>query len=70
MIIPNKDKRFEESLLKYSIDILKSFNKKINITQLYKENEHINPKDLDAIMVFLYAIGRVNIEGELVIKID
>lgn len=70
MILPNKDVPFEKSLLKYSIDILSSIDGQININELYNKNKNINVKDMDAIMAFLYAIGRIEVENEWVKKID
>lgn len=69
MILPNKDVPFEKSLLKYSINILCSIDGRININELYNKN-NINVRDMDAIMVFLYAIGRIEVEDEWVKKID
>lgn len=69
MILPNKDLPFEKSLLKYSIDVLNSIDRKSKIEDLYK-NKNIKTKDMDAILVFLYAINKVEIIDEWVIKID
>ncbi len=69
MILPNKDVPFEKSLLKYSIDVLNSINEKISVEDLYK-NINIRTKDMDAIMVFLYAINKIEVKDEWVIKID
>lgn len=70
MILPNKDVPFEKSLLKYSIDILNSIEKSISIDDLYKNNENISLKDMDVIMTFLYAIGRVELDDKWVKKLD
>jgi len=69
MILPNKDVPFEKSLLKYSIDIYNSINEKIKIEEIYKNN-NIKIKDMDAIIVFLYTISKIEIKDEWVIKID
>lgn len=69
MILPNKDVPFEKSLLKYSIDIYNSINKKIKIEEIYK-NSNIKTKDMDAIMAFLFAINKIEIKDEWVINID
>lgn len=69
MILPNKDVPFEKSLLKYSIDVLNSINEKISVEDLYK-SINIRTKDMDAIMVFLYAINKIEVKDEWVIKID
>lgn len=69
MILPNKDVPFEKSLLKYSIDVLNLINEKISVEDLYK-NINIRTKDMDAIMVFLYAINKIEVKDEWVIKID
>ncbi len=69
MILPNKDVPFEKSLLKYSIDVLNSINEKISVEDLYKKN-NIKKKDMDAIIVFLYAINKIEVKDEWVIKID
>lgn len=69
MILPNKDVPFEKSLLRYSIDVLNSINEKISVEDLYK-NINIRTKDMDAIMVFLYAINKIEVKDEWVIKID
>lgn len=69
MILPNKDVPFEKSLLKYSIDVLNSINEKISVEDLYKKN-NIKTKDMDAIIVFLYAINKIEVKDEWVIKID
>ena len=68
MILPNKDVPFEKSLLKYSIDVLNSINGKIKVEDLYK-NTNIKTKDMDAILAFLYAINKVEINDEWVIRI-
>lgn len=69
MILPNKDVPFEKSLLKYSIDIYKSIEEKIKIEELYKKS-HLKTKDIDAIIAFLFAINKIEIKDEWVIKID
>lgn len=69
MILPNKDVPFEKSLLKYSIDVLNSINEKIKIEELYKKT-NIKTKDMDAILVFLYSINKIEINDEWVKKID
>ena len=69
MTLPNKDVPFEKSLLKYSIDVLNSINGKIKVEDLYK-NTNIKTKDMDAILAFLYAINKVEINDEWVIRID
>ena len=69
MILPNKDVPFEKSLLKYSIDIYKSIEEKIKIEELYKKS-NLKTKDIDAIMAFLFAINKIEIKDEWVIKID
>lgn len=69
MILPNKDVSFEKSLLKYSIDIYNSIEDKIKIEDLYI-NSKLKTKDMDAIMAFLFAINKIEIKDEWVIKID
>lgn len=69
MILPNKDVPFEKSLLKYSIDIYNSIDEKIKIEEIYK-NSNIKTIDMDAIMAFLFAINKIIIKDEWVIKID
>lgn len=70
MIIPNKDKCFEKSLLMYSINIFNSFYDKIDIIKLYNKYSNIKTKDMDAIMLFLYLIGKIDVVNGWVIKID
>ena len=43
--------------------------KKIKVEDLYK-NTNIKTKDMDAILAFLYAINKVEINDEWVIRID
>lgn len=69
MILPNKDVTFEKSLLKCSIDLYNSIDKKIKIEDIYK-NSNLKIKDIDAIMAFLFAINKIEIKDEWVIKFD
>ena len=69
MILPNKDVPFEKSLLKKSIDIFNSIEKKEKVENIYINN-NIRTKDIDAIMVFLYAINKIDIKDGWVIKLD
>lgn len=69
MILPNKDVPFEKSLLKCSIDIYNSIGEKIKIEEIYKDS-NIKTKDMDAILAFLFAINKIEIKDEWVIKID
>lgn len=70
MILPNKDVPFEMSLLYKSINILKSFEDKILIDELYANNSKLSVEDMNAILVFLYAINRIYIKENWVIKND
>ena len=69
MILPNKDVPFEKSLLKYSIDIYNSIEERMKIEEIYK-NSKLKTKDMDAVMAFLFAINKIEIKDEWVIKID
>ena len=70
MILPNKDVMFEKSLLKYSVDVLNYISDSINIDVLYSKMINIiHAKDMDAILVFLSAIGQIDIRDKMVIKI-
>ncbi len=69
MILPNKDFPFLESLLYKSIIIYNELPSQIPIETFYESNININSKDLEAILIFLYCIKKIEIKENELIKL-
>jgi len=69
MILPNKDCSFNQSLLYKSIIIYNKLESKTNINVLYDKYSHINVKDFEIILLFLYCLKKIDIVENEVIKL-
>lgn len=69
MILPSKDSCFEESLLYNSIILYCKLKDKTHIDLIYDLYSGMNEKDLEIMLLFLYCIKKIDIEGNEVIKI-